>query len=85
MTLEKKAKRFVSCESCCDVPDIRTSDKVIWWYLEWRSAAGRSAATVSEIASDTGINAQMVRKSLVFLQNTGVVAIFRSLAPQKFW
>lgn len=85
MTTEKKAKRFISCEECCDVPDIRTSDKVIWWYLEWRSAAGKGAATVAEIALDTGMNAQMVRKSLIFLQNTGVVALFKFLAPSKLW
>lgn len=85
MSIEKKAKRFVSCEGYFDIPEIRPNEKVIWWYLEWRSAVGKGAATVAEIALDTGTNPQIVRKSLIFLQNTGVVALFKFLSPPKLW
>lgn len=78
-----KKERYVSVELYVGEQEMRPNDRSIWWYLEWRSATDRGAASVDEIAADVGISADLVRRSLRAQMIYGVVARFSPPVPAR--
>ncbi len=76
MEKSRQKERYVSVEFYIGEQDMRPNDRSIWWYLEWRSATDRGAASVDEIAADVGMSADLVRRSLRAQMVYGVVARF---------